>query len=119
MRLFQVFALSFTAVMLAISARALFKRRSGNLTALFWCGLWLATFMAVLYPDTTTRMARAIGIGRGADLLLYSAVIAFAFGFYLVSLRLRHMSREITLLTRELALLDAERAKEQAPRRQA
>lgn len=109
MRLFQLIALPFIAVMLAVSVRNLFKAPARIAVTLFWVVLWLATLIAVMYPDTTTQLARALGIYRGADLLVYSAVLAFIVGFYVVSLRLRQMSREITVLTREVALLDAER----------
>jgi hypothetical protein len=119
MRLFQLLALPFIAVMLAVSIRNLFKVPSRITVALFWVVLWLATLFAVMYPDSTTRFARAFGIYRGADLLVYSAVLAFIVGFYVVSLRLRQMSREITVLTRELALLDAERKNDRPPRQQA
>ena len=62
-------------------------------------------------------MAERAGNRRGADLLVYSAVLSFSVGFYVVSLRLRQMSREITLLTREVALLEAERSKDGPPSR--
>jgi hypothetical protein len=116
MRLFQIIAVPFVAVMLAVTLRNLVSGRGRVLASLFWALLWLATLGAVLYPDTTTKLARALGIHRGADLLVYSAVIAFSVGFYLVSWRLRQLSREVTLLTRELALIEAERKNDSAPR---
>lgn len=116
MRLFQVIALPFIAVMLAVSIRNVFKVRARIALALFWVLLWLATLVAVMYPNSTTQLARALGIYRGADLLVYSAVLAFILGFYVVSLRLRQMSREITLLTREVALLEAQRKADGQPR---
>lgn len=115
MRLFQLIALPFIAAMLLVSVRNLFKAPARLAASSFWVVLWLATLVAVVYPDTTTRIARAVGIYRGADLLVYSAVLTFIVGFYVVSLRLRQMSREITVLTRELALLEAERKKDSPP----
>ena len=119
MRLFQVIALPFIAAMLIVSVRNLLTAPGRRVAAMFWTLLWLATMAAVAYPNTTTYVARTLGIYRGADLLVYSAVIAFIVGFYVVSLRLRQMSREITLLTREVALLDAERKKDGPPGRHA
>jgi hypothetical protein len=119
MSLFQLIAIPVIVVMLAVSIRNLFKAPARIAATLFWVVLWLATLFAVIYPDTTSQLARALGIHRGADLLVYSAVITFIAGFYVVSLRLRQMSREITLLTREVALLEAERAKGGVPTRQA
>src|SRR5688572_16772398 len=112
MRLFQILTVPFIAVMLVLSARNLLGDRARALVSLFWLLLWSAMLVAVVVPDKTTEVARALGIQRGADLLVYSAVLAFTVGFYVGYLRMRQMSREITLLTRELALLDAERTKE-------
>jgi hypothetical protein len=108
MRLFQFIAIPLIVVMLLLSARNLFQR-ARLLVSLFWTSVWAAALLAVIYPDETTEIARTVGIRRGADLLIYSAVLAFIVGFYVVSLRLRQLSREITLLTREVALLEAER----------
>jgi hypothetical protein len=114
MRLFQIIAVPFIAAMLAVSLRSLFKGRSRAISSLSWALLWLASLVAVLYPEATTKVAQSVGIGRGADLLLYLSVLAAIVAFSAVSLRLRQMSREITVLTREVALLDAERKKDES-----
>jgi len=108
MSLFQLVAIPLLVVMLLVSARNLFQR-ARFMTSLAWTLLWVAGLIAVINPNETTEVAKLVGIRRGADLLMYSSVLGFGVGFYVVSLRLRHMSREITLLTREVALLEAER----------
>lgn len=119
MRLFQLIAVPLIAVMLLVSIRSVVKVPARLVASLFWVVLWIAALFAVIYPDTTTELAKTLGIRRGADLLVYSAVLSFIVGFYLVSLRLRQMSREITLLTREVALLEAERTKDSPPSQRA
>ena len=108
MILFQLVAIPLLVVMLLVSARNLFHR-ARFVTSLAWTLLWVAGLVAVINPNETTEIAKLVGIRRGADLLMYSSVLGFGVGFYVVSLRLRQMSREITLLTREVALLEAER----------
>jgi len=115
MRLFQMIALPCMAAMLLVSARSLVKTPARPLAPLAWIALWLTGMVAVIYPDSTTQLARMLGIRRGADLLVYSAVLASIAGFYVMSVRLRQLSREITVLTREVALLEAERKKEIPP----
>ncbi len=39
--------------------------------------LVVAMIVAVLFPDSTNRLAHVFGIGRGADLLLYVLTMAF------------------------------------------
>ncbi len=110
MRLFQVLVLPFIAVMFAVSARGLLRARARPPVSVLWLLLWSAAAAAVAMPDLTTEVARVLGIRRGADLLVYCTVLGFLVGFYLVYLKVRQLTREITLLTRELALLGGERA---------
>ena len=67
----------------------------------------LAGFVAVLFPEYTNVVASYLGIGRGADLLLYAFVI-FAL-FYVVHQYRRQLWQEkvTTDLARALALSQA------------
>lgn len=68
--------------------------------------------VAVFFPPFLTQVARVVGVGRGADLLLYGLTVTFL-GYVAASYRrLREMEHQVTVLARELALRDA--AKPQA-----
>ncbi|HEY1572329.1 MAG TPA: DUF2304 domain-containing protein [Pseudonocardiaceae bacterium] len=71
--------------------------------------------VAVLFPDTTSRLSQLIGVGRGADLLLYLLVVAFAFAMINTYLRLRQWDVRYARLARALALRNAEAPDEQHP----
>jgi hypothetical protein len=103
---FQMLGLPVIAVMVAVSVVNLARRRSSLAVGAFWLLLWLAAGAAVAVPDATTHVANALGIVRGADLVLYCAVLGGFAAFFLVYLRLRELGRHVTLLTRELALRD-------------
>ena len=62
---------------------------------------------AILFPRALTRIANAVGVGRGTDLLLYILVIAFIGSLAMSSRRANEMGRRLTAVTRELALLEA------------
>ncbi len=109
MRLFQILVLPFIAAMFVVSARSLFRVRARPLASAFWLLVWSAAGVAVAQPEMTTQVARVLGIRRGADLLMYCTVLGFLVGFYVVYLKVRQLTREITVLTRELAILDARR----------
>ena len=64
----------------------------------------LAGILAVLWPDLTTTVANAVGVGRGTDLVLYLFVTVFAYTAITNSQRIHRLQHDITLLTRELAL---------------
>ena len=62
---------------------------------------------SILVPAAVTRVANAVGVGRGADLLLYGLVIAFL-GFVVSSYRRsRQLEETLTQLARRLALDEA------------
>ena len=68
----------------------------------------IAGFVAVLFPNYTTVIASSLGIGRGADLLLYSFLV-FSL-FYVVHQYRRQLWQEklTTDLARALTLAQAE-----------
>jgi hypothetical protein len=116
---FQVFGAALAATMVLWTARGL--RRGGRLgrMRLAWLVLWLAAGVAILRPELTTAVARRLGIGRGADLVMYLAILGGAAGFFLFYLRLVRIEGEITRLARHVALDEAERSDlsgEDAPR---
>lgn len=63
---------------------------------------------AVLRPDDTTWVAQRLGVGRGADLLLYVLVVVFAFYSVNTYLRFKNIERRLTQLARSIALRDAQ-----------
>jgi hypothetical protein len=73
-------------------------RRLG-LLALAGFAIW-----SIFFPDVWTGLARRVGIGRGADLILYGLVVAF-FGFVVTTYkRFRAMETRYTRLARRIAL---------------
>jgi len=65
--------------------------------------------LTILMPQTTTRLANFIGIGRGADLVFYLTAFVLMLMVALVYLRFRRMDDRIAELTRQLALSEWER----------
>jgi len=68
----------------------------------------LAAGVSVLWPPLLTKAANLVGVGRGADLLLYALVIAFLTYISTSYRRMSRMSRDLTVLARELTLLRAQ-----------
>lgn len=71
---------------------------------LFLVGFVILAAVAVLFPPLLTQVARAVGVGRGADLLLYGLTITFL-GYVAASYRrMRELEQQNTILARHLAL---------------
>lgn len=77
-----------------------FWRLSGTLVL-------LAGAFGVLFPDSLTSLAHAVGVGRGVDLILYVLVVAFLLVTVILFRKIGELERRMTLLVRELALMEA------------
>lgn len=66
----------------------------------------------VLKPDWSSEVARLLGVGRGADLILYVWTAVSILVLANIHFRLRAYHRMVTVLTRELAILGAEKPKD-------
>lgn len=104
MNWFQTLGLSGVGLVLAATVWALFARKARLRSALFWILFWAAAATAIARPKLTQRIASALGIDRGADLVSYSFILGASVAFYWIWLRLRQLNRQITLLVREQAL---------------
>lgn len=70
-------------------------------------GFVVLAVVAVLFPRLLTQVAQFVGVGRGADLLLYGLTLTFL-GYVAASYRrMRTVQQQLTVLTRELALREA------------
>jgi small membrane protein len=87
--------------------------RSRRAVGALWLVVWAGAAAAIIEPRLTTWVAHFLGIERGADLVFYCAVLGGLLGFFFVYLRLRGLSRQLTLLTRNVAIANAKRPEEQ------
>jgi hypothetical protein len=71
----------------------------------------------VWVPDHATYLANLIGIGRGADLVLYVWVLISSAVLLLLYLNMREQLQLITSLARRMALADARKPSEENPSR--
>lgn len=104
---FQIVLIVALGGMAAFVIQAMVRRRIGRPAGLVWAIILLAGIVASIDPDGTTRLARRLGISRGTDLMLYVLVLAVMQGFLIFYLRLRRVRRELTILVRRLAILEA------------
>jgi len=62
----------------------------------------------VVFPETTSDIAHFVGVGRGADLVTYVALIAILFALVHYYTKFVELESQLTRLVREMALLRAE-----------
>lgn len=78
-----------------------------------WMKIFLGVFTliaigVVLFPNSSNRVAKWVGVGRGADLLLYMLTIAFIFTVLHIYIKDKQEERRLVVLTRKVAILEAE-----------
>lgn len=62
-------------------------------------GIWF-----VLMPEHTSTLAETLGVGRGADLMLYLWIVISVFVLMSLQFKILGLQREVTELAREIAL---------------
>lgn len=91
--------------------KTFFKWRKKELSlgeTLGWSLLWFFGLILSVKPDTASYFAKILGIGRGVDLAIYTALIVLFYLHFALMVRLEKTNREITRLTRQKALENKE-----------
>lgn len=91
--------------------RILMKHTNNGLRA--WKKIGVVTLLvfaifSVLYPDLTNKIAHLLGVGRGADLLLYCLTVSFIWLAISHYMRNKESERQIVKLARKIALMEAD-----------
>ena len=104
MSLIQILILVFAVFAIT---RTVLQFKRGALTIawlLFWILFWIAAGTVALLPQTADTLARIVGVGRGADVIVYLSLIAVFYLVFRVYVYIDHLENEITRLVRKLSL---------------
>jgi len=107
-----IIQLLLVAGIVAIVAWLFVKRGAKQLAVRRLLVIAFAVFagLAVLFPTVLTRLANMVGVGRGADLLLYATVLVLLGFLALQEARTKNAEKRTTYLARRLSLDEAEPA---------
>ncbi len=100
----QVLLLIGVSVVAVLLTRTTANARHQAIRRILLVGFVVVAAASVAFPDWLSWLARQVGVGRGADLLLYGLVIAFLSYIATSYRRMSDLERRITVLARELAL---------------
>lgn len=96
------------ALLALLGARLGESPRDMALKRLAVLGLFLASSVAVLFPDAVTTVGRWVGVGRGTDLVLYLFVVVSVLVWLGTYKRMTRLDEQLTQLARAQALLRAD-----------
>lgn len=108
MTTFQVVTLPLLALMVLGTAIQIARHHLSPRFGLAWILLWIAAAIAIADPNLLVRAAHFLGIGRGADLVLYLSVIFSFTAFFVTYLRFRRVDEQLTTIVRHIAIRNAE-----------
>lgn len=93
----------------AVLLYAVSQRRRSFSVAIAMAFVALAGTALVLAPETANLAANLVGVGRGADLILYCFIVLMLGAVFNIHLRLRAERETITELARAIAIISASR----------
>jgi small membrane protein len=79
------------------------RLRSGLLDRVVVLAFGLLGITMVVVPDFTTTIANLVGVGRGADLFFYLAIVGMSFVGLVLYSKIRSLEETITQLARAFA----------------
>jgi hypothetical protein len=80
------------------------EKKLSSLSFLFWLAIWVFGVWAVLDPAITSRVANFLGIGRGVDAVIYASIAILFYLIFRIYILLDDTQKQITQLTRSIAL---------------
>ncbi|HKY60796.1 MAG TPA: DUF2304 domain-containing protein [Gemmatimonadota bacterium] len=96
-----------TAIFGILILRVLVVTRRGRIRwprGVVWVLVWATGLLAVWFPESTTRVARLIGVGRGSDAVLYLSIALLSYLVYRLYVLLDRQEQALTRLVTELSL---------------
>jgi len=76
---------------------------------LFWFGLFILALAGVIEPGFTTYVAKLIGIGRGADVVMYGSIALLFYLIFRTNIMIEDLRHEITEAIRKEAIREAKK----------
>lgn len=87
--------------------RVLLQLRQKNLSFtsfLFWGAIFIGAVIGVVNPNLTSDVALLLGIGRGADVVIYFSIVTLFYLIFRLTVSIEEIRNEITKFVRQIAL---------------
>jgi hypothetical protein len=102
-----IFQILFTFFGLFAIVSVIKRKTEGHLgpkATIFWILFWLAAIVVVLWPASASKIASYLGIGRGADVIIYISVAVIFFLLFKLNVKLDSLNRDVTKVVRDKTL---------------
>ncbi len=106
----KIILLAFIAFAIFRLARRYYERAITLRWLVLWLMFWGASAVIVAVPEIMSKIATMVGIGRGADLAVYLAVLALYYLLFRAMVKLERVEKDISKLTEELAIRENQKS---------
>ncbi len=101
---FQIFLIVFSVIVITRALRQYNKKEVSRYWVIAWSLVWCVVIGVALMPQGTDAIAEAVGVGRGADLLVYLSVVFLLYAVHRLMVREQKTREEMTELVRAIAI---------------
>ncbi len=101
---FQIFLVAFAAFAIFKTWKQYRARKVSKYWFFVLTIFWIGVAVVAITPDSTGVVAEFVGVGRGADLLVYIGVVSLFYIVHRLMLKQQRLSDEITELVRHGAI---------------
>lgn len=102
--LLQIIAAIFAIFALSRAYLRFKERKLSSFAFIFWLGVWIIGMIFVFLPQLTTEFARILGIGRGADAVVYASIAVLFYMVFRIYIKIEDTQKQITEVARKIAL---------------
>lgn len=100
MNLFQWLVLPSLAFIIFLDIRGLLQRRGNATSRLIRIASWCVAFVLVWEPTLTSAISKQLGIGRGADLVVYLFMLSAPIVWFRMQAQTHSLQRKVIVLAR-------------------
>lgn len=99
------FVITLIAVLALIGiTRRLRRGAIGVMESILWGVVWIGAIVIVWNPSISNRLAAWLGVGRGADAIVYCAIVIIFYALLKLYARMEQLEHSISELVKKIAL---------------
>lgn len=105
--MFGLFQILFSVFAVGALVATFFQFKNKDLSGravFFWVLVWVGAWAVVMWPESTQRVAQALGIGRGTDVVVYAAIATIFFLLFRLHIKIETINRQVTQVVRREAV---------------
>lgn len=101
---FQIGIILFALLMLVRTWQQHARQKVTKQWLVLWAVVWAVIIIVALAPQTADVIASIVGVGRGADLFVYIAILFLLYAEYRTLVRTKKLHEQQTELVRRIAI---------------